>query len=64
MMNVSDIDQIRALEAPYCRLADTKQWKNMAALFTDDAVIRFYDVAGSLLNEVTTAEFAPSFRST
>jgi len=32
----------------------------MAALFTDDAVIRFYDVAGSLLNEVTAAEFAES----
>jgi hypothetical protein len=54
MTTLSDIDQIRALKAR-CRLADTKQWKEMATLFIDDAVMRFYDVDGSLLNEVTAA---------
>jgi hypothetical protein len=55
---LSDLDQIRALKARYCRLADTKQWKEMATLFTDDAVLHFYDIDGRLLNQVTAAEFA------
>jgi hypothetical protein len=58
MTSLSDIDQIRDLKARYCRLADTKQWDEVAALFTEDAVWRIYDVDGSLLDEVPPAEFA------
>ncbi|WP_193783260.1 nuclear transport factor 2 family protein [Streptomyces sp. E5N91] len=58
MTNLSDLDQISMLKARYCRLADTKQWDAMAALLTDDAVMRFYDVGGALLNEVTAAGLA------
>ena len=58
MTSHSDLEQIRELKARYCRLADTKQWKEVAALFTEDAVMRFYGVDGGLRNEVTAAEFA------
>lgn len=54
----SDLDQIRDLKARYCRYADTKQWEEVGRLFTDDAVMRFYNVDGSLANEVPAAEFA------
>jgi hypothetical protein len=56
----SDLDQIRELKARYARYADTKQWDKVAGLFTADAVMRFRDVDGELLNEVTAAEFARS----
>lgn len=58
MTTHSDLDQIRELKARYCRLADAKQWDEVAALFTDDAVLRFLDVDGGLLNEVTADRFA------
>ena len=32
----ADLEQIKVLKHQYCRLADTKQWKDWAALFTDD----------------------------
>lgn len=54
----TDLDRIRELKARYARYADTKQWKKVADLFTDDAVMRFRDVDGNLSNEVTAAEFA------
>lgn len=54
----ADIEQIRDLKARYARLADTKQWAEVAALFTTDAVMRFYDVEGKLVNEVTAPNFA------
>lgn len=60
-MNVvplSDIDQIRDLKARYCRFADAKQWQSVADLFTEDAVMRFHNVDGSLAKEVSVAEFA------
>ncbi|WP_205650312.1 nuclear transport factor 2 family protein [Actinoplanes solisilvae] len=57
--HVLDLEQIRDLKARYCRLADTKQWDELATtLFTDDAVFRFFDVDGTLANEVTAAAFA------
>ena len=55
---LSDIDQIRDLKARYCRFADAKQWQSVAELFTEDAVMRFHNVDGSLANEVSVAEFA------
>jgi hypothetical protein len=54
----SELDQIRELKARYCRFADTKQWEQVAALFTDDAVMRFRDVDGGLTDEVSAARFA------
>ena len=32
----ADLEQIKVLKHQYCRLGDTKQWKDWAALFTDD----------------------------
>ncbi|MCI2422941.1 nuclear transport factor 2 family protein [Saccharopolyspora sp. K220] len=58
MTTHSDIDQIRELKARYCRFADAKQWDEVADLFTEDAMMRFYDVDGGLLNQVTAAQFA------
>jgi hypothetical protein len=55
---MTDLEQIRELKARYCRLADTKQWKAMAELFTADAVMRFYNVDGTVANEVSAADFA------
>lgn len=55
----ADIEQIRDLKARYVRLADTKQWEELAAtVLAEDAVLTFRDVDGSLANEVTAAEFA------
>ncbi|MGV9915356.1 nuclear transport factor 2 family protein [Streptomyces tendae] len=54
----TDLDEIRDLKARYARFADTKQWDKVAGLFTDDAVMRFRDVEGNLVNEVSAAEFA------
>ncbi|MFF5084447.1 nuclear transport factor 2 family protein [Actinoplanes sp. NPDC000266] len=54
----ADIEQIRDLKARYARLADAKRWADVAALFTDDAVMRFYDVDGVLTRQVTAATFA------
>jgi SnoaL-like domain len=53
-----DIEQLRNLKARYCRYADAKRWTDVAALFTPDALIRFYDVDGDLANEVRAADFA------
>lgn len=33
------IENIRTLKARYCRLLDTKQWDDLAALFLDDAIL-------------------------
>jgi hypothetical protein len=55
---VSDIEALRNLKARYCRFADTKQWDHMAALFTDDGVMRFYDVGGILTNTVVAGDIA------
>jgi hypothetical protein len=36
----ADYEALRDLKARYCRYADTKRWDDMAALFTDDGVMR------------------------
>ncbi|MQY10934.1 hypothetical protein SRB5_10480 [Streptomyces sp. RB5] len=54
----SDLDQIRELKARYVRFADLKQWEAVGELFTDDAVMSFHDVDGSLANQVAAADFA------
>ncbi|MGP4012929.1 nuclear transport factor 2 family protein [Streptomyces sp. 4N124] len=54
----TDLDQIRELRARYVRYADTKQWEKMVGVFTDDAVMRFRNVDGTLANVVTAGEFA------
>ncbi|MEU6440829.1 nuclear transport factor 2 family protein [Streptomyces sp. NPDC047046] len=54
----TDLDRIRELKSRYARYADTKRWDEVAALFTEDAVMRFRDVDGNLVNEVPAAEFA------
>ena len=55
---LADFEALRDLKARYCRYADTKRWDDMAALFTDDGVLRFYDVAGGLINTVAAADVA------
>jgi hypothetical protein len=42
---------LRELKARYCRLADHKEWAQLAALFTEDTSARFYDSAGQLRSE-------------
>jgi hypothetical protein len=59
----SDLDQIRELRARYARYADTKQWAKFATIFTEDAVLRFFDPDGTLANEVTAGEFAETIGS-
>ena len=39
----SDLEQLRNLKARYCRYADTIRWQDLAALFTDEGVMRFHD---------------------
>jgi hypothetical protein len=34
---LQDIESIKALKARYCRFVDTRQWTELAALFTPDA---------------------------
>ncbi|MEY4161032.1 MAG: hypothetical protein RLZZ136_1653, partial [Pseudomonadota bacterium] len=37
LQTLQAIEDIRAVKARYCRLLDTKQWEEFAALFTTDA---------------------------
>jgi hypothetical protein len=53
-----DLEALQDLKARYCRFADTKRWGDMAALFTEDGVMRFYDVGGTLTNTVAAADIA------
>lgn len=43
----SDIIQIHALKAAYCRFVDTKQWPQLQALFTADVVFEGFGSAPS-----------------
>jgi hypothetical protein len=45
LQRLSIIESLRDLKARYCRLADQKRWDDVAALFTEDASICFYDAA-------------------
>lgn len=40
-----DILEIHALKAAYCRYVDTKQWRRLQALFTDDVVFEGFGSA-------------------
>ena len=55
---LSDLEQLRNLKARYCRYADTKRWLDMAALFTSDGVMRFYDPSGTLTSTVAARDIA------
>lgn len=46
------IEEIRALKARYCRLADNKTWDAFSELFTHDGAMTFYDPAGALTSKV------------
>lgn len=40
------------MKAGYCRLADHKEWVQLADLFTEDASARFYDPIGQIRSEI------------
>jgi hypothetical protein len=45
---LSIIEALRDLKARYCRLADEKRWHELAALFTEDASMCFFDANGEI----------------
>lgn len=53
--NMSDIDQIRALKARYCRLIDTKAWDDFRKLFTDSMTFYRDDAAVPMSTVPVTA---------
>ena len=42
---LTQLEEIRVLKARYCRLCDTRQWDELFALFTEDAVFGAPDAA-------------------
>jgi len=46
------IESLRELKARYCRLADHKEWDQLADLFTEDASLRFYDAGGQIRSQI------------
>jgi SnoaL-like domain len=46
------IESIRELKARYCRLADHKEWDQLAGLFTEDASLRFHDASGQIRSQI------------
>ena len=55
------IEALRELKAKYCRLADHKDWEQLANLFTEDAVAQFCDPSGAVRKQIKArAEFATS----
>ena len=43
--HLHDMLEIHALKAAYCRYVDTKQWRRLQALFTDDVVFEGFGSA-------------------
>jgi hypothetical protein len=46
------IESLRELKARYCRLADHKEWDQLADLFTEDAALCFYDASGQIRSRI------------
>ncbi|MED5338792.1 MAG: nuclear transport factor 2 family protein, partial [Pseudomonadota bacterium] len=55
-----DILEIHALKAAYCRYVDTKQWRRLQALFTNDVVFEGF---GSAPNGASLATFITGISS-
>ena len=55
-MNLQEIENIKKLQASYCRFVDTKQWEKLGSLLAEDVHLVFKNPAGEQLYEFNRRE--------